>query len=117
MSSQVRKNVTNPHNSLFHHGLIKLLFLAELEKWGQTWDAFIYQFANTHTTIKTDKNPLILRTISPSKPRSPRTATPLAQTISLPEQYKNLVDIPASSSGKRTKSKDQKKHVTYLPMP
>jgi hypothetical protein len=32
LSSQVRKNVTNPHNSLFHHGLIKLLVLAKLEK-------------------------------------------------------------------------------------
>jgi hypothetical protein len=32
MSSQVRKNLTNPHNSLFHHGLIKLLVLAKLEK-------------------------------------------------------------------------------------
>jgi hypothetical protein len=41
MSSQVRKNVTNPHNNLFHHGLIKLLVLDELRK---TWDEFIYQF-------------------------------------------------------------------------
>jgi hypothetical protein len=32
ISSQVRKNVTSPHNSLFHHGLIKLLVLTELEK-------------------------------------------------------------------------------------
>jgi hypothetical protein len=53
MSSQVRKNVTNPHNSLFHHGLIKLLVLTELEKQGQSWDAFIYQFANPHLTVKT----------------------------------------------------------------
>jgi hypothetical protein len=42
MSSQVRKNATNPHNSLIHHGLIKLLVLAKLQKQGQTWDAFIY---------------------------------------------------------------------------
>jgi hypothetical protein len=58
MSSQVRKNVTNPHNNLFHHGLIKLLVLAELEKQGKTWDAFIYQFANPHLTIKTNKKTL-----------------------------------------------------------
>jgi hypothetical protein len=32
MSSQVRKNVTNPLNNLFHHGLIKLFVLSELEK-------------------------------------------------------------------------------------
>jgi hypothetical protein len=117
MSSQVRKNITNPHNILFHHGLIKLLVLAELEKQGKTWDAFIYQFANPHLTIKTTKKPLGLRTISPSKPHSPRTPNPLAQTISLPEQYKNIVDIPASSSGKNTKSKDQKKPIVNPSMP
>jgi hypothetical protein len=96
MSSQVRKNVTNPHNSLFHHGLIKLFFLAELEKQGQTWDAFIYQFANPHLTIKTDKKPLSLRTISPSKPLSPRNPNPLVQSLSFQEQYKKIFDIPTS---------------------
>jgi hypothetical protein len=117
MSSQVRKNVTNPHNSLFHHGLIKLLVLAELEKQGKNWDAFIYQFTNPHLTVKTNKNPLSLKTISPSKPRSPRTLNPLAQTLSFPEQYQNLVDIPISSSGKKTKRKDQKKPIVDPPMP
>jgi hypothetical protein len=117
MSSQVRKNVTNPHNNLFNHGLIKILVLAELEKQWKTWDAFIYQFANPHLTIKTDKNPLSLRTISPSKPLSPRTPNPLAQTLSLPEQYKKLVDIPTSSSGKKTKSKYQKKSIANPHIP
>jgi hypothetical protein len=111
MSSQVRKNVTNPHNSLFHHSLIKLLILTELEKQGKSWDAFIYQFANPHLTVKTGKKPLSLKTISPSKPHSPRTPNSLAQTLSLPEQYQKLVDIPTSSLGKKTKNKDQKKHI------
>jgi hypothetical protein len=44
MSSQVQKNVANPHNKLFHHGLIKLLVITELNKQGKTWDEFIYQF-------------------------------------------------------------------------
>jgi hypothetical protein len=65
MSSQVRKNATNPHNNLFHHGLIKLLVLAELEK---IWDEFIYQFANPHLTIKTIKKTLDLGNITPPKP-------------------------------------------------
>jgi hypothetical protein len=105
MSSQVRKNVTNPHNKLFHHGLIKLLVLAELEKQGKTWDEFIFQFVNPHLTIKTSKKTLDLRTISPSKPHSPKTPNPHAQAISLPEQKsKKLVDIPATSSGKKTKN-------------
>jgi hypothetical protein len=108
MSSQVRKNVTNPHNSLFHHGLIKLLVLAELEKQGKTWDAFIYQFANPHLIVKTGKKPLSLKTISPSKPRSPKTPNPLAQTLSFPKQYKKIIDIPTSSLGKNTKSKRPK---------
>jgi hypothetical protein len=117
MSSQVRKNVTNPHNSLFHHCLIKLLILTELEKQGQSWDAFIYQFANPHLTVKTEKKPLSLKNISPSKPHSPKTPNSLAQTPSLPEQYKNLFDIPTSSSGKMTKNKGQKKPVVEPPMP
>jgi hypothetical protein len=117
MSSQVRKNVTNPHNSLFHHGLIKLLVLTKLEKQGKNWDAFIYQFANPHFTVKTVKNPLSLKTISPSKPHSPKTPNSLAQTLSLPEQYQKLVDIPTSSSRKKTKNKDQKKPIVDPPMP
>jgi hypothetical protein len=32
MSSQVHKNLANPHNSLFHHGLIKFLVISELTK-------------------------------------------------------------------------------------
>jgi hypothetical protein len=68
MSSHVRKDVTNPHNNLFHHGLIKLLVLAELEKQEKTWDEFIYQFANPHITIKTIKKTLDLGTVTPPKP-------------------------------------------------
>jgi hypothetical protein len=118
MSSQLRKNVTNPHNNLFHHGLIKLLVLDEVEKQGQTWDEFIYQFAKPHLTIKTGKKTLGLRTISPSKPHSPRTPNPPAQTISLPEKKsKKLVETPASSLGKKTKSKDQRKIIANLQMP
>jgi hypothetical protein len=117
MSYQVRKNVTNPHNNLFHHILIKLLVLSKLDKQGKTWDAFIYQFANPHLTIKTNKKTSDIRTISPSKPLSPRTPNPLAQIISLPEQYKKLVETPASSLGKNTKSKDQMKPIVNPPMP
>jgi hypothetical protein len=117
MSSQVRKNVTNPHNSLFHHGLIKLLILTELEKQGQSWDSFIYQFANPHLTVKTSRKPLSLKTISPSNPHSPKTPNSLEQTPSLSEQYQKLVDIPTSSLGKKTKNKDQKKPIVYPPMP
>jgi hypothetical protein len=117
MSSQVSKNVTNPHNSLFHRSLIKLLVLTELEKQGKSWDAFIYQFANPHLTVKIRKNPLSLKTISPSKTHSPKTPNSLAQTPSFPEQYQKLVDIPTSSSGKKTKKKDQKKPVVDPPLP
>jgi hypothetical protein len=117
MSSQVRKNVINPHNSLFHHSLIKFLIFTEIEKEGKNWDAFIYQFANPHLTVKTSKKPLSIKTISPSKPHSPRTPNSIAQTLSFPEQYQNLVGIHTSSSGKRTKRKYQKNRIFYPPMP
>jgi hypothetical protein len=93
MSSQVGQNVANPHSNLFHHNLIKLLVIAELEKQGKTWDEFIYQFSNPHLTIKNSKKTLDLGTVTPSKPHSPKTPNPPTQAIPLPEQNtKKLVD-------------------------
>ena len=48
MASQVRKNIENPTHSLYHHGLIKMLILAELKKKDQVWEQFIYEFSNSH---------------------------------------------------------------------
>ena len=96
--------MSNPHNSLFHHDLIKLLVIAELTKQGKTWDEFIYQFSNPHLTIKTSKKTLDLGTVTPSKPHSPKTPNPPTQAIPLPKQKtKKLVDTPATSSSKKTK--------------
>jgi hypothetical protein len=113
MSSQVRKNVINPHKILFHHGLIKLLVLAELEKQGKMWDEFIYQFANPHFTIKIIKKTLDIGTVTPPKPHSLKTPNPPTQAIPLPcQKYKKFVDTPAASSGKKTK-----KPIANPPMP
>jgi hypothetical protein len=76
MSSQVRKNVTNPHYNLFHHGLIKLLVISELKKQGRTWEDFLYQFMNPHLTIKMTKKSIDPGTASPSNPHSPKTPNP-----------------------------------------
>jgi hypothetical protein len=104
MYSQVRNNVTNPHNNLFQHGLIKLIFLAELGKQGKTWDEFIYQFSNPYLTINTSKKTLDLGIVTPPKPHSLKTPNPPSQAIPLPDQNsKKLVDTPAASSGKKTK--------------
>jgi hypothetical protein len=105
MSSQVQKNVTNPHNSLFHHGLIDLLVIAELIKQGKIWDEFIYQFSNPHIVVKTSNKTLDLGTVTPSKPHSLKTPNPPTQSIYFPEQKtktKELVETPAVSSGKTT---------------
>jgi hypothetical protein len=105
ISSKVLKNVANPHNSLFHHGLIKFLIITELIEKGKTWDEFIHQFSNPHLTIKNKKKSLDLANVTPSKPYSPKTPKPPTQTISLPKQKtKKLVDIIAASSGKKTKN-------------
>jgi hypothetical protein len=105
ISSQVRKNVANSHNSLFHHGLIKLFFITELTKQGNTRDEFLYQFSNPHITFNTNKRSIGLGTVTPSKPHSPKTPNPPTQTISLSEQKaKKIVDSPATSSGKKTKN-------------
>jgi hypothetical protein len=105
--------VANPHNSLFHHDLIKFIFIVESTKQGKTWDELIYQFSNPHITIKTSKKSLDLGTITPSKPHSPKNPNPPTQSISLPEQNtKKLVDTPVASSGKKTKN-----HIDNYPMP
>ena len=105
ISSKVRNNVANPHNSLFHHSLIKLLVITKLTKQGKTWDEFLYQFSNPHLTVKTNKKSLDLGIVTPSKPHSPKTLNPPTQTLSMFEQKaKKLVYSLVSSSGMKTKS-------------
>ena len=48
MASQVRKNLEHPTHSLYHHGLIKMLVLAELKKKDRVWEQFVYQLSNSH---------------------------------------------------------------------
>ena len=48
MASQVRKNLENPTHSLYHHGLIKILVLAELKNKDQVWEQFVYELSNSH---------------------------------------------------------------------
>ena len=48
MASQVRKNLENLTHSLYHHGIIKILILAELKKKDQEWEQFIYELSNFH---------------------------------------------------------------------
>ena len=48
MASQVRKNVENPTHSLYHHGLINMVVLAELKKKNQTWEQFLYELSKSH---------------------------------------------------------------------
>ena len=51
MASQVRKNVENLTHSLYHHGLIKMVVLAELKKKNQTWQQFLYELSNSHISL------------------------------------------------------------------
>ena len=48
MASQVRKKVKNPTHSLYHHGLIKMIILAEFKKKNQVWEQFLYELSNSH---------------------------------------------------------------------
>jgi hypothetical protein len=105
MSSHVRKNVANPHKSLFHHGLIKFLVITKLTKQAKTWEEFLFQFSNPHLIVKTGKKSLYLGIVTPSKPHSPKTPNPPTQTIFLSEQKaKKFVDSFAASLGKKTKN-------------
>lgn len=44
MASRVQHHPTNLANSLFHHGLIKILVKAHLKSRRKTWDRFLYQY-------------------------------------------------------------------------
>ena len=62
MASQVRKNVENPTHSLYHHGLIKMIILAELKKKNQVWEQFLYELSNSHINsplVNEARRPLI----------------------------------------------------------
>jgi hypothetical protein len=37
----VKRNSRNPQNSLYHHGLVKLLVESKLRKKNKTWDQFL----------------------------------------------------------------------------
>ena len=41
MVTTYQSNVGNKNQSLFHHGLIKILVSSRLEELGQTWDSFL----------------------------------------------------------------------------
>ena len=98
MSSQVHKNVNNPHHNLFHHGLIKLLVILELRKQDITWDDFLYQFLNPHLTVKTTKKSIDSRTAIPSNPHSPKNPNPPINRIpSSAKKSKNLISYPQLS--------------------
>jgi hypothetical protein len=104
MSSQVHKKMANPHNSLFHHGLVKLLVIYELTKQSKTWDNFLYQFSNPYITIKTSKRLVDSGVVTPPKPHSPKNPNPPTQTLSLfDKKDKKIIDSPEASSGKKIK--------------
>jgi hypothetical protein len=66
-------------------------------------------------TIKTSKNILDLRTISPSKPHSPKTPNPPVQAIFLLEQKsKKFVETPIASLGKNTKKPIVNLHMNSI---
>ena len=43
MSSRVRGHEDHTKQSIFHHGLIKLIVSTMLQKKGKTWDYFLFQ--------------------------------------------------------------------------
>ena len=42
MSSRVRGHEDHTKQSIFHHGLIKLIIIAVLQRKGKTWDYFLF---------------------------------------------------------------------------
>jgi hypothetical protein len=121
MSSQVRKNVTNPHHSLFHHGLIKLLVISELRKQDRTWDDFLHQFLNPHLTVKMAKKSIDFGTANPSNPHSPKNTNPPINPIpsSAKKSKKPIVDpqLPTTPIDSKQKKLQGSFHHDFPPIP
>ena len=49
MEFKVQHHPTNLANSLFHHGLVKILVEAHLKSWRKTWDRFLYRYGFSAT--------------------------------------------------------------------
>ena len=41
----------NPTQSLYHHGLIRMLYFTELKQHNQTWEQFLYELSNSHISL------------------------------------------------------------------
>jgi hypothetical protein len=87
ISSQVRKNMENPSHSLFHHGLIKLLIVSELQKNNRTWEDFLYEFLNPHLMIRAVKRAVNFKINPHSFPHPPKSKNP--PTNPIPSVIKN----------------------------
>ena len=44
MAIRVRNHPDSSSNSIFHHGLVKLLIAKELEKYERSWSHFLFWF-------------------------------------------------------------------------
>ena len=44
MSSRVKEHQNHTQQSIFHHGLIKLIISTVLQKKGKTWDYFLFWY-------------------------------------------------------------------------
>ena len=86
MVSQIKKNVENPTHSMYHHGLIKMIILAELKKKNQVWEQFLYdELSNSHIN-----SPLVNKASRPLIPdlidKVPSVNTSKCQTSHIQEQ-------------------------------
>ena len=73
MASQTRKNISNPHSSLCHHGLVKLLVLDKLHKRGRDWSKFLREVTLSQEHAPMEDVPLSVNT----QPETPLPIVPI----------------------------------------
>ena len=65
MSNKLRAKFDGCETSLFHHGLIKILVLNELQKISRDWSSFLFMSGFEMETLTPARNPKTKGTLSP----------------------------------------------------
>ena len=109
MSSKIKQHDDHTSQSLFHHGLIKLIITTVLQHEGRTWDFFLFwsdvhpQQEDQQPKRQIDKGKLMIKklghTAKPAdkdKVKSKKVAKQVAEQEEVASQFKKSSDCPKS---------------------
>ena len=110
MSSKIKQNEDHTSQSLFHHGLIKLIITTVLQHEGRTWDFFLFwsdvhpQKEDQQPKRQTDKGKVMIKKLGHSvKSTSKDEVKAKKVTEQVAEQVKDDSQLKVASDSMRNK--------------